>query len=148
MKIYKKKKTDHSVKNFYVKRAWNNSILFKDYVLYLTGYEYDLITGNLEFWTESGSEIIEVISEMIYSNNIEEVPKYVKTAKEMDKFMYHKPKLKNKNVDDRAGSNSEVFEFFPEMVYFNNFYDASIGNWGVVSENGLYQGDRLEFLKM
>jgi len=124
MKIYKKKKIDNSLKNFYVKRAGNNSIVFKDYILYLTRDEYDLITRNVEFWTGSNSEIIEVISEMIYSNNIDEVPKYVKTAKEMEKFMYYNPKSKNKNVD-LTGSNSGVFELLPEMIYLNNFFDVS-----------------------
>jgi hypothetical protein len=86
MKIYKKKKTDYSVKTYYVEREWNNSILFKNYVLYLTSYEYKLITRNVEFWNGSDLEVIEVISEMIYSNNVDGIFEYVKELKMMAKY--------------------------------------------------------------
>ncbi|MDO9305075.1 MAG: hypothetical protein Q7T77_07070 [Sulfuricurvum sp.] len=87
MNIYKKKKSDNNLKNFYLKREKNNSIVFKDYVLYLTSYEYGLITKNVEVWTGSNTEVIEVISEMIYSNNVDGVSEYVKTIKMMSKFL-------------------------------------------------------------
>jgi len=87
MNIYKKKKVDNNLKNFYLKREKNNSIVFRDYVLYLTSFEYELITKNVEVWTGSNIELIEIISEMIYSNNVDSVSEYVKTIKMMAKFL-------------------------------------------------------------